>query len=214
MLTKIALLSCLFAQDESDAPVPPIEPPPLFGPYTQDTADRYEVEAQLNMVWISFDEKTYSDIYYDGDTKKDLQETDATSVSSVFGPRMLQLAAEIEKAVGKKYHIVFFDSKEYKDHAVEGLNCKVETDNCISVLKPMGHQDLKEEPDEEVVYTKPLPGKLSHTDESQMQFIIDFVKLVEAPGPEKDEYKFSPSFDDDEPVPEEDGFGSDEEPEI
>jgi len=196
MLTKIALLSCLAAQDEPVDPVPPVDAP-LFGPYTEETAEGYDHDS-MSMVWISFDEKTYSDIYYDGDTKKDLQETDATSVSSVFGPRMLQLAGEIEKAVNKKYHIVFFDSKEYKDHAVEGLNCKVETENCISVLKPMGHQDLKEEPDEEVVYTKPLPGKLSPTDESQMQFIIDFVKEVETNAPGVEKYKFTPSFDDDE----------------
>lgn len=117
--------------------------------------------------------------------------------------------------MSKKYYIVFFDSKEYKDHAVEGLNCKVETDTCISVLLPMGGEGKEEE--EEVVYTRPLPdGKdLSATDESQMKFILDFVKLVESDSAEKDQYKFTPSFDDDgaegDEPPEDEGLGSDDE---
>jgi len=212
MFTKIALLGLLSAQDEP--PVPPSNAP-LFGPYTEDTAESYDHDS-MSMVWISFKTEVYSKYYYDGDTKKDLAETDATSVSGIFGTRMTKLAGEIEAAVGKKYHIVFFDSKEYKDHAVEGLNCKVDAETCISVLKPMGGGEGGEE--DEVVYTKPLPGgqDLNETDEAHMSFILDFVKLVESDGTEKDQYKFTPSFSDDDEgdsgaPPEDEGFGSDEE---
>jgi len=213
MFTKIAFLPFIAAQEE---PVPPVDAP-LFGPYTEETAESYDHDS-MSMVWISFATNDYASFYYDGDTKKDLPETDALSVSSVYGPRMTKLAGEIESAVNKKYHIVFFDSKEYKDHAMEGLNCKVDTETCISVLKPMGAGGEEKE-DDEVVYTRPLPGnaKLSESDESQMKFIIDFVKLVESDGTEKDQYKFTPSFDDEdeaEAPADEDGFGSDEEPEI
>lgn len=212
MLAKILLLPFLVAED---AEAPAAEAPPLFGPYTEETAERYDHDA-MSMVWISFKSDVYAGIYYDGDSKKDMQETDALSVSSVFGPRMTKLAGEIESGVSKKYHIVFFDSKEYKDHAVEGLNCKVDTETCISVLLPMGTEGKEEE--EEVVYTRPLPdGKnLSQSDESQMKFILDFVKLVESDSTDKDQYKFTPTFDDeegDEPPEDEDGLGSDDEKE-
>jgi len=214
MFSKIALLRLLVAQDETEAP--PVELPPIFGPYTEETAEKYEIEAGLSMVWISFKTEVYAKYYYNGDSKKEMAETDATSVSSVFGPRMTKLAEEIEAAVGKKYYIVFFDSKEYKDHAVEGLNCKVDADTCISVLKPMGAPESEED---EVVYTRALPAgqDLSETDESQMTFIVDFVKLIESDGTEKDQYKFTPSFSDDDESgdaaapPEDEGFGSDEE---
>jgi hypothetical protein len=209
MFAKILLLRFLSAQESTDTP--PMADAPLFGPYTEDTSEKYDHDA-MSMVWISFKTEEYAAVYYDGDSKKDMQETDATSVSSVFGPRMTRLAGEIESAVSKKYHIVFFDSKEYKDHAIEGLNCKVEKDTCISVLLPMGGEGKEEE--EEVVYTRPLPdgNNLKESDESQMKFILDFVKLVESDSPEKETYKFVPSFDDDgadgEEQPEEDdGFG-------
>lgn len=212
MLAKILLLRFLAAQPPQDEA--PAAEAPLFGPYTEETAERYDHDA-MSMVWISFKTDEYAKYYYKGDSKKDMQETDADSVSSKFGTRMTKLAGEIEGAVSKKYHIVFFDSKEYKDHAVEGLNCKVETETCISVLLPMGGEDKEEE---EVVYTRPLPdGKnLSETDESQMKFILDFVKLVESDSAEKDQYKFTPSFDDDgaegdEPPEDDEGLGSDDE---
>jgi len=208
MLAKILLLPFLVAEDDA-----PAANAPLFGPYTEETAEKYDHDA-MSMVWISFKTDEYAKIYYDGDAKKDMQETDATSVSSVYGPRMTKLAGEIESAVSKKYHIVFFDSKEYKEHAVEGLNCKVETDTCISVLLPMTGDEKEEE--EEIVYTRPLPDSknLSESDESQMKFILDFVKLVESDSEEKNQYKFTPSFDDDGAdgeEPPEDGFGSDDE---
>lgn len=196
MLAKILLLRFLAAQEDA-TDGPPAEAP-LFGPYTEETAERYDHDA-MSMVWISFNTEHYASIYYDGDAKKDMQETDATSVSSVYGTRMTKLAAEIEAAVQKKYHIVFFDTKEYKDHADEGLNCKVETDTCISVLLPMGGEGKEEE--EEVVYTRPLPDKkrLSASDESQMTFILEFVKLIASEKPEREQYKFTPAFDDDAP---------------
>jgi len=197
MLAKILLLRCLAAEMEDTTDTPAAEAP-LFGPYTEETAERYDHDA-MSMVWISFKTDHYARIYYDGDAKKDIQETDATSVSSVFSPRMTKLAGEIEGAVSKKYHIVFFDSKEYKDHAVEGLNCKVETETCISVLLPMPMAGEGKEEEEEIVYTRPLPdGKeFSESDESQMKFILDFVKLVESDSADKQQYKFTPTFDDD-----------------
>jgi len=207
MLAKILLLRFLVAEEEA-----PAAEAPLFGPYTEETAERYDHDA-MSMVWISFKSAVYAGMYYDGDAKKEVAED---PVTTSFGPRMTKLAGEIEGAVSKKYHIVFFDSKEYKDHAVEGLNCKVETETCISVLLPMGGEGKEEE--EEVVYTRPLPdGKdLSASDESQMKFILDFVKLVESDSPEKDQYKFTPSFDDDgaegdEPPEDDEGLGSDDE---
>lgn len=214
MLAKILLLRFLAAEFEDTTDTPAAEAP-LFGPYTEETAERYDHDA-MSMVWISFKTDEYSKIYYDGDAKKDMQETDATSVSSIYGPRMTKLAAEIESAVSKKYHIVFFDSKEYKEHAVEGLNCKVETDTCISVLLPMPMGGEEKEEEEEIVYTRALPDNknLSESDESQMKFILDFVKLVESDSTEKQQYKFTPSFDDDgadNEEPPEDGFGSDDE---
>jgi len=207
MLAKILLLRFLAAEEEA-----PAAEAPLFGPYTEETAERYDHDA-MSMVWISFKSDVYAGMYYDGDAKKTVEQD---PVTTSFGTRMTKLAGEIEGAVSKKYHIVFFDSKEYKDHAVEGLNCKVETETCISVLLPMGGEGKEEE--EEVVYTRPLPdGKdLSATDESQMKFILDFVKLVESDSPEKDQYKFTPSFDDDgaegdEPPEDDEGLGSDDE---
>jgi hypothetical protein len=210
MLSKILLASSIFAQD--DAP-PPAEAP-VFGPYTEETAEQYDHEA-MSMVWISFKTETYSKHYYNGEEKKaDMKETDATSISSVYGTRMKQLAEEIEKSLSKKYHIVFFDTKEYKDHAIEGLNCKdVETDTCISVLLPMGGDEKEEE--EEVVYTRKLGADLDVGNETQMKFILDFVKDVENKSPSIAEYKFTPSFEDeeegDDAPPEDDGFGSDDE---
>lgn len=120
MLAKILLLPFLVAED---AEAPAAEAPPLFGPYTEETAERYDHDA-MSMVWISFKSDVYAGIYYDGDSKKDMQETDALSVSSVFGPRMTKLAGEIESGVSKKYHIVFFDSKEYKDIQLRDLTVK------------------------------------------------------------------------------------------
>lgn len=49
-----------------------------------------------------------------------------------------------------------------------------------------------------------------------MKFILDFVKLVESDSTDKDQYKFTPTFDDeegDEPPEDEDGLGSDDEKE-
>lgn len=211
MLAKILLLRFLAAEVAPEEEAVPAAEAPLFGPYTEETAERYDHDA-MSMVWISFQSDIYAGMYYDGDTKKEITND---PVTEKFGERMTKLAGEIEGAVSKKYHIVFFDSKEYKDHAVEGLNCKVETDTCISVLLPMGGEGKEEE--EEVVYTRPLPdGKnLSATDESQMKFILDFVKLVESDSTEKDQYKFTPSFDDDgaegDEPPEDEGLGSDDE---
>lgn len=209
MLSKILLLPFILAQDEGDAPAAAA---PLFGAYTEDTAESYDHD-QMSMVWISFKTLDYTGWYYDADTKKDMKEDAAGSITSTFGTRMTKLAEEIKAAVNKQYHIVFFDSKEYKDHAIEGLNCKVDEQACVSVLLPMAGD---KEDDEEVVYTKPFPGEFKSVEESSMTFILDFVKLVESDSADKDAFKFTPSFDDDDAdgedePPEEDGFGSDDE---
>jgi len=212
MLSKILLLPFILAED---APEAPPSDAPLFGAYTEDTAESYDHD-KMSMVWISFKTADYQGWYYDNDSKKDMQETSADSVTSTFGPRMTKLAGEIEGAVNKKYHIVFFDSKEYRDHAVEGLNCKVDEQACVSVLLPMAGD---KEDDEEVVYTKPFPGEFKSVEESSMNFILDFVKLVESESTDKDEWKFTPSFDEDDEAgeddpPEDDGFGSDDDKEV
>merc|ERR1719295_394384 len=166
------------------------------------------------MVWFSIKEEHYRKIYYDGETKREFKETDAGSITYDYGKKMNELAKKIEDTLGKKFHIVFFDSKEYKDHAVEGLNCKVDTESCVSVLKPMGADNEEDE----VVYTKPLEHDFEKLkdDDAAHAFVLNFVTDVENNNAEA--HKFTPSFDDDEgepPFPPEDeGFGSDEEQEV
>lgn len=219
MLSKILLLPFILAQDGDDAPAAAA---PLFGAYTEDTAESYDHD-QMSMVWISFKTVDYATLYYSDDTKKDMTEESDTSISKKFKEKMEDLAKKIEKEVNKKYHIVFFDSKEYKDHAIEGLNCKVDESACVSVLLPMAGD---KEDDEEVVYTTPFtaefdPNKVySEAEPAWYTEILKFVQLVEGPdGPEKEKHKFTPSFDDDDAdgedePPEEDGFGSDDDKEV
>jgi len=222
MLTKIALLASIASEEPvaDPAPPPPVEAP-IWGAYTDETAELYEHE-YVSMVWFSIKNEHYKKTYYDGNNnKKDIKETDAGSITSDYEKKMNELAKNIEKAVGKKFYIVFFDTEEFKDHAVEGLNCKVDTQSCVSVLKPMGGEDNEE--DEEVVYTKPLDFDFEKLkdDAAAHDFVLNFVKDIESKDAAiLEKYKFTPSFDDDEgegepPFPPEDeGFGSDEEQEV
>jgi len=217
MLSKIILALTVLGQEGGEEP-PVAAPPPDFGPYTEETADSYEQDGGMNMVWITFKSTFYSNIYYGADgEKKEITEDDPTSISSKYNTLMTKLAGQIEAKTSKKYYIVFFDSQEYQDHAIEGLGCKnVVEASCISVLLPLGEgkpEDMEDEP--EVIYTKEFSVPEILSTEAHMEEILKFVALVEAPGgTEKEQYKFVPA---DEPEGEPDegdadsGFGSDDE---
>jgi len=216
MLSKIILALAVQGQEEPAGDEPPVAPPPDFGPYTEETADSYEQDGGMNMVWITFKSAFYSSIYYGADgERKEMTEDDPTSISSKYNEKMTKLAKDIEAKVGKKYYIVFFDSQEYQDHAIEGLGCKnVAEASCISVLLPLGEgkpEDMEDEP--EVIYTKEFSVPEIESTDAHMQEILKFVEMVEAPGStEKDQYKFVPADEPEgEPDEADDGFGSDDE---
>lgn len=215
MLSKIVLALAVQGQDAGEEP--PVAPPPDFGPYTEETADSYEQDGGMNMVWITFKSGFYSNIYYGADgERKEMTEDDPSSISSVYNTLMTKLAGDIEAKTGKKYHIVFFDSQEYQDHAIEGLGCKnVAEASCISVLLPLGEgkpEDMEDEP--EVIYTKEFSVPEIQATDGHMEEILKFVQMVEEPGTEKEAYKFVPADEEpegdgaDEP---DSGFGSDDE---
>lgn len=227
MLQKFFLPALILAE-ETTTEEPKIAPPPKFGAYTETTAESYDHE-DMHMVWISFPSSFYASIYYKGDEKnEEITEAHEKSITSIFGAAMEGLVADIESMINteyqkkKDYHVVFFDSKEYKDHAVEGLNCKVDTDLCASVLLPLGKAADGEDMPEETVYTKALsvkeftqgnPTKLKE----ELKEIVDLVKIVEnEKSTERDAFKFTPSFDDEDSPPggeedDDEGFGSDDE---
>lgn len=159
---------------------------PDWGIYDDKTAEEYDHEND-NMVWFSI---------------KDYKKTTQDEIINKYKTTMTALKKKItDKYPDKKYHIVFFDSDTYADHAKEGLNCTdIETKSCISVIQAIKESDEKDEnPPDEAVYTMPIEGDLfaeGADADAQREEFFKFVEKVED-GSEEDKakYRHTPTFD-------------------
>lgn len=215
LLTLLPLLA--FAADDTTTDKPGEDEPkvevPDWGIYDDKTAESYDHE-QHSMVWFSI---------------SGYKPADQANVENNYRETMVQLKQMIAKEFpDKTYHLVFFDSETYADHAKEGLNCTdLANKSCISVIQAIKNTNETEMPDENV-YTKEIDDKVLHDKgpeaEKQRNEFFEFVKLIETgKEEEKKKYEHKPSFDSiddsaDADGPEgeddsEDGFGDDKDEE-
>lgn len=177
---------------------------PDWGIYDDKTAEEYDHEND-NMVWFSI---------------KDYKKTSEKEISDKYMKTMTELKKQITtKFPDKKYHVVFFDSDTYADHAKEGLNCvDIETKSCISVIQAIKENENAENPPDEAVYTMPIEGELhaegAEADAQRAEF-FKFVDLVETGSEEdKKKHRHTPTFDFSDSDEDEEGDGPKDEEEF